>query len=474
MMPAMVRSVRGVVSVVLLGAVLAGCDAGGDAAGPRTPSPAVSAGERSEVRLIGLVGTMSGPDGWRGEDAFEGADLGVQALNEGLRDGEAPFELRTLDDRGDPARALELVRRFAGLERTVGVIYAGPPFALPPAEQALARAGIPALLCYGDLYGARALSAHVFQVSPSLVWEARRLAAYLLGDRRYTRIGLLAGRDRAGDVARAALGRALAAQGARRPVVVRYDEPVQVAAVLDELEAARVQALVVHGSPELFGDVAEELAARGAGYVSAAAARAARRGGRWRPQLAGFDQALGLQVGAELPAGTVAAESLARGVHYLPVPSFRRFRRAFSEWWDAEPLGWEQRAYEAARAIGWAARRAGPGGDVAAALEGLRGRRFGGLTVTFGPDDHSAVDQLDVGLWVVPSAAAAVPERARLPAGLPWVPLARGFTIDGERLFIAPRDWRYLVRRPPPRRAPAPRFFRLRFGVTTPRSDPVH
>lgn len=474
MMRPMIRSPRGVVSVVLLGLALAGCDAG-DTAGPApTPVPFATDGERRDVRLVGLVGTMSGPGGWRGEDAFEGADLGVQALNEELDEGEPPFELRSLDDRGDPARAVELVRQLAGLERTVGIIYAGPPFALTQAEAALARAGIPALLCYGDLYGARALSAHVFQVSPSLVWEARRLAAYLLGDRGYVRVGLLAGSDRGGALARAALSRAFAAQRARRPVVVRYDSASEVTGALDELEAARVQAIVVHGTPELFGDVADELAARGATYVSSAAARAARRGGKWRPQLAGFDQAIGLQVGAELPAGTVAAESLARGVHYLPVPSFRRFRRAFQEWWDAVPLGWEQRAYEAARAIGWAARRGGPGEDLAVVLEGLRGRRFGGLTVTLGPDDHTAVDQLDIGLWVVPSPAAEVPERARLPAGLPWVPLARSFTIDGERLFIAPRDWRYLVRRPQPRRAPAPRFNRLRFGVTTPRSDPVH
>jgi hypothetical protein len=297
----------------------------------------------------------------------------------------------------------------------------------------------------------------------------------LLGDRRYRTVGLLAGRDEGGDVARAALTQALTAQGGRRPVVVRYGEQAAIVRALDELEAARVEAIVVHGPPELFGDVVDELRARGAIYVSTNKARAARRAdASWRPQLVGFDQAIALRVDTQLPAGTVAAESLARGVHYLPVPSFRAFRRAFEEWWDAEPLGWEQRAYEAARAIGWAARRARGGEDLATVLERLRGRRFGGLTVTFGPDDHTAVDQLDVGLWVVPAPKAAVPERARLPAGLPWVPLARGFTIDGKRLFIRPRDRRYLVKRPPPPSAPAARFSRLRFGLTTPRSDPVH
>jgi hypothetical protein len=153
------------------------------------------------------------------------------------------------------------------------------------------------------------------------------------------------------------------------------------------------------------------------------------------------------------------------------VPSLRSFDRVFRAWWDADPTGWELRAYEAARMIGWAAERAEGGEDLAATLERVRRRRFGGLDVTLGPDDHTAVEQSTVGLWVVPRGDVAPPERGNR---LPWVPLARGFAIDGERTDVLSRDWRYLFRNPPPPQAPAPRFVKMRFAVTTKRSDPIH
>ena len=100
-----------------------------------------------------------------------------------------------LADGGDAAEATRLVEQLAESSRTVGIVYAGPPEGLPPAEDALAASGIPAILCYGDLYGARLLSPHVFQNSPSYLWEARRIADYLIGDRGYTRVGLVSEAD---------------------------------------------------------------------------------------------------------------------------------------------------------------------------------------------------------------------------------------------------------------------------------------
>jgi hypothetical protein len=184
----------------------------------------------------------------------------------------------------------------------------------------------------------------------------------------------------------------------------------------------------------------------------------------------GFD--LGIAGEESYPVGTVIADTYARGAHFLPVPSFERFRESFVEWWDgAEPLGWELRAYDAARMIGWAAQRSALSDDIAPVLEGLTGTRFGGLDITFGPDDHTAVDQQTIGLWVRPRSAFEY----LLPDGdLPWLPLARGFSIDGERTAILNQDWRYLVRNPPPPDGPAPKLRRMRYAVTSPRSDPVH
>src|SRR4051794_39023249 len=48
------------------------------------------------------------PESWRGEDAFEGADLAVNVLNRTLGPGRAQFELVSLDDRGSASRATQL------------------------------------------------------------------------------------------------------------------------------------------------------------------------------------------------------------------------------------------------------------------------------------------------------------------------------------------------------------------------------
>ncbi|MCA1708468.1 MAG: hypothetical protein LC808_36385, partial [Actinobacteria bacterium] len=187
-------------------------------------------------------------------------------------------------------------------------------------------------------------------------------------------------------------------------------------------------------------------------------------------QVIAFD--LGMVEGDRLPAGTVVSDTYARGAHYLPIPSFEGFRDAFKEWWDgAEPLGWELRAYDAARIIGWGAQRTPNGEDIAKILELLDGARFGGLDTTFGPDDHTAVDQQTVGLWVRPRSAFS---SLIATDDLPWVPLARGFSIDGERTAVLNRDWRFLFHNPPPPDGPAPKLTRMRYAVTSPRSDRVH
>jgi ABC-type branched-subunit amino acid transport system substrate-binding protein len=438
-------AVAGALVVVLL---LGACDT--EPSSPAlTPHEPVSTPTAENARVIGLVGTMSGDDAWRGEDAFEGAHLAVSVLNRGIDEGRPTYELVTLDDEGDPARAARLAAQLALDDHTVGLVYAGPPQGLPPAERALEQAGIPAILCYGDLYAARLLRPHIFQVSPSLLWEARSIARYVLDDRDYRRIGLLASRSMSGDTAVAALKAALTEVGLFRLVVTRYTDESGPRALTSRFTKRPVDALVVEGDPKFFEDVS-----RSSG----------------NPQMIGFD--LTMRVGTTLPTGTVVSDTYARGAHYLPIPSFERFRTAFREWWDGEdPLGWEQRAYDATMMIGWAAQRTPAGEDGARVLERLEGVRFGGLDVTFGPDDHTAVDQTTVGLWVRPRAAFG----NLIPTDdLPWLPLARGFSIDGDRTAINSQDWRYLFRNPPPPDGPAPKVPRMRYAVTSRASDPVH
>ena len=442
----MKRAALFVVACLVLGA----CVTEGDNAPEVMPRRPLTSPTGSDTRVIGLVGTMSGSDMWRGEDAFEGADLAVQVLNRSVDEGRPPFELVTLDDGGDAARATELVEQLAADDSTVGIVYAGPPQGLPPAEAALTKAGIPAMLCYGDLYGARLLRPHLFQMSPSYLWQARAIARYVGRDRRYDRVGLLATRGLSGDTAVASMRSAIDGFDGIKMSVYRYDAGELPMISRRHLPSRKIDAIIIEGEPDDLSQIRLQE-------------------GR-PPRVISFD--LGMIAGNGLPVGSVVSDSYARGAHFLPIPSFERFRRSFADWWDgAEPLGWEVRAYDAVGAIGWAAQRTSAGGDVAATLEGMSGTRFGGLDVTFGPDDHTAVDQQTVGLWVRPRSAFAdlIPTDS-----LPWLPLARGFSIDGERTAVLNRDWRYLFTNPPPPDAPAPRYGRMRYAVTSPRSDKVH
>jgi ABC-type branched-subunit amino acid transport system substrate-binding protein len=459
-------------ALLLLGA----CDAPGGGF-PWAGEPIASPPLEGNALIVGFVGTLSGPGSWRGEDAFEGADVAVQVLNRARPAGALPYELRPLDDEGDARTATQLLEQLAQLDRTVGIVYAGPPTGLPPAEPALARARIPAVLCYGDLATAELRRPHLFQASPALAPQARRIGSYLAGDRGYRTVGALVQRSPAGRGVRAVLEDALARRA--RLVAVAYQDR-DLGRALERLRRRRVEAVVVQGSPAAFADALAWLRKRGSSYRTTAAARIAsapapvrrrRRSGTWRPQPVGFDLAISPRI-RRAPAGTVAADSYARGAHYLPVDAMRRFRRAFGAWWDARPLGWEARAFDAASMIGWAARRAEPGDDLATVLEGLSGARFSGLPVSLSSADHLSIDGSTVGLWAVPHPGARVAERSRRPRSfrsLPWVPLARSFAGRRSVRHVLPGDRRALFAPGAP-----PDFGRLRFGVTTSRSDPVH
>ena len=468
---------RRLACVFLCVVLLSACDNTNErtegARGEPQPSPTAR-----DSLVIGLVGTLSGPLSWRGEDAFEGADVGVAVLNRSRAEDEPDFELVSLDDEGDSDRAVELVEQLSESPRTKGIIYAGPPGALPAAEDALAGAGIPALLCYGDLYGARKLTPHVFQTSPSYLWQSRVLARYIDRDRGYETVGIIAEDSADGRTAITTLRAESERAGLRlrRPVVYDPAEP-DIGGALDALRDGRVETVVLHGAPDIVAEIAAALPAAGYGYTSsddariATAPRKLRRkrqsSNYWRPHVLAFDLAIIEATDEDLPAGMVATDTYARGAGDLPVPSFERFTSAFTAWWDESPTGWELRAYDSVQMIGWAADEAGEGDDLAEVLEELDGKRFGGLPVTFGPDDHTAVGETTVGLWTIPTRG-----EARGESELGWVPLARGFSFDGKRTSILPEDWKHLFTNPPPQSAPAPRVATMKYGITTPRGDP--
>ncbi|MDQ4125401.1 MAG: ABC transporter substrate-binding protein, partial [Actinomycetota bacterium] len=211
-----VQRVAAAVAAVVLG--LTACDSGEPRSGTPMRRP-VSSPANEDTTIVGLIGTMTGDDAWRGEDAFEGADLAVHELNRG--EGRE-YELVTLDDEGSAERATQLVMDLALNERVAGIVYAGPPEALPSAEAALEEGGVPALLLHGDLYSARLLKPNLFQVSPPYLWQARRLASYLYRDRRYTRVGLLVPQNLSGRTARQSFVSAARAFRRRPALVATY------------------------------------------------------------------------------------------------------------------------------------------------------------------------------------------------------------------------------------------------------------
>jgi hypothetical protein len=377
-----------------------------------------------------------------------------------------------------------LVRRLTRDDRTVGIVYAGPPEALPRAERALARARIPALICYGDLYGARELSAHAFQMAPPHLWMARVLARYVDADRGYEKTGALVSDTLTGRAARSGIEIAWSERGQSVRILGYPADATDFRPFLQRLKKSGAEAVLVEGSPQTHAAVAQALDDMQAGYRDTQGARIAsgsrrverrrRRSRWWHPQLLAFDQGTFPEPARSLRPGTIASDTYARGTHYLPIPSFEGFRAAFTDWWAARPTGLEHRAYEATLMLGWAIGERRGSEDLARVLEGLREKRFGGLDVTFGPDDHTAVGVTTVGLWVVPASDAEVRERDRLPKGLPWVPLARGFSIDLEETDILSKDWKYMFVRPPPVNAPAPKIRRSKWGVTTNKKDPIH
>src|SRR5680860_1654485 len=195
-----------------------------------------------------------------------------------------------------------------------------------------------------------------------------------------------------------------------RGIGVEWYEPEaeDLRAPLERLREQAAEAIVVHGSPADFARTLRMLDVMGARYRTTSAARIAsapssRRSGPltpWQPQIVGFDDAIFPSGQHRPPPGTVAAASYERGVHYLPIGSFREFRRAYEMWWESAPLGREQRAFEAVRILGWAATTGAL--DLAVALERIPPVRFGGADITLSQTDHVIGAIRDVGLWVVP------------------------------------------------------------------------
>ena len=367
--------------------------------------------KRTEA-VIALVGTMSGPGSWRGPDAREGARLAVRDLNRSPLGSGLRWRLTVHDDRGRPGLSTRLVERTARRKETVGIVYAGAPRGLPAAQETLARAGVPAFLCYGDLLGAGRLTGHVFQAGPPFAWQARLLVARALKDRTVRQLGVLLERSLMGRTADRALKQTLAAHG-KKLVITRTFAPgrwKELPGALEDLRRRGVDALFVEATVREFRHILEAL-------LAMRPTASASRPSSWRPSLFVFDLAVG-PTRATPPDGIAAAESGARAT-FLP-ESAQGFRRRFVQKWHHLPLGWQRRSYESARLIA-AARAGADDADLATALEQGGAQRIGSSVIRFSSTDHVTPERKSLSVWTTDAGTAA---RQGLPGRMTWMPLS--------------------------------------------------
>jgi hypothetical protein len=191
------------------------------------------------------------------------------------------------------------------------------------------------------------------------------------------------------------------------------------------------------------------------------------------PQLAASFEALSPDVSTARP-GTVAAYPYTWAGWADPIPRVGAFRARFEEALGRPPAGFEQEGYDAVRLVADGLTRSGgeEGDALVRALQGFRGRIYSSLPVRFGPDDRTAIDDSQLGLFAVPSPDE-VPEPWFTEAPR-WRPLMRTFTFDGEKTNVLDRDKQVFFpqwRKP----RPSPKYWRSRYGITTrPRQDSLH
>jgi ABC-type branched-subunit amino acid transport system substrate-binding protein len=302
-------------------------------------------------------------------------------------------------------------------------------------------------LLSGDLYSSRELFGQVFQLGVPWRWQAATLVRYLVVDRGYTRILAVAQKGPRQRFARESIEAALDEEGARpsRSLILVPGKPVD-----PLLRAATEQEAVV-----FFGS-AEETARLSQGLSSLASP----------PQLAASAEALSPEFAPAARPGTVAAYPYTWAGWAEPIPRVRDFRVRFRRTFGRPPAGFEQEGYDAVRILTDGLRRSGGQMDEALvrAIQGFRSRTYSALPVRFGPDDRTAIDQGQLGLFAVPGLDEKVEPWLTQPPR--WRPIMRTFTFDGEKTNILDRDKQvFFPRWQRPR--PSPKYWRSGYGIVT-------
>ncbi|MGH2772919.1 MAG: ABC transporter substrate-binding protein [Actinomycetota bacterium] len=426
-----------------LAALLLGCGIFSGCGVPESEdkSPPAQA-ERSDNRPVWRVVVMGGKTDDRLAAILRGAELAAAELSDKGLEGRR-VHIDQLAPSGPDLAGLTDDRQV------IGAITVAGADAIRAAGNALDDSRFAVFEMADDLYETGGLSDSVFQVPAPRPWQAFRMARYFgPGDRGYRKAGLLREPGPDSESAAAVLKEALERRG-----VAFIDAPGGVEEALGNLEGARPEAVVVHGSG-LFRSRA----------VKALSQPPRLYGGKpriadgWRPQPAFFEE----QLGAEgVMAGAVAAGDYAGFLAGTPVERPARFNQAFRARYKRDPSGIELSASDCVYVLAEAIKRAG-GLDRPKLLEELEGFdrvRFGRLPISLGPDDHVVAERDVLGLWAAGKGT--------------WRPVMRTFTSDLERTNVLEEDWSAFFDGTTPG-GEAPFYHQAKSGITSDKGDPLN
>ncbi len=309
---------------------------------------------------------------------------------------------------------------------------------------------MPVILMGDDAYSPRQLHRYVFQTSVPIRWQARILASYLLEDRGEPDVAVIVDPEDQAWVADA-FATEFASEGGSPPTIVPMDATWRrtfrtLAPSLDAVVALTSGALAAsigRHLPRLTDDPPRLLI--GSTTLS--------------PEM----DALPTGSGVVLPYTWAGWADMLERVH--------RFREDFRVLHGRLPSGPEQEGYDAVMALGEALlKTGGEGGEpLLRELESFRDQTYSSLPLRLGPDDHVLAEQSHLGLFAVADPAGA-------PAGeafgvVPWRPVMRTFTTDGEKVNFLDRDKRVFFPFWRPKR-PTPKYWKSGYGIVTRRGEP--
>jgi len=338
-------------------------------------------GVTSRTVVLGQSAPLSGAQQALGEQIRDGALAYLRRLNDSGGVHGRRIELATLDDAGDPARALANTRRFIE-EFGVFALFAYPEASTSREVLELAhRARMPLFAPLSSASSVRQPGRAVFTVRAGLADEAAQIVEHYsqLGLRRFA----LVRRDDAGGAQFLA---ALRAALARRDQPPPLDAPIGApgpGAAARRVAAAAVDVVIVALAQPPASDAVRALrhAGTGAQIVATSAASA---------------DAMALALGAD--GSGVALSQVVPPLERIGLPVVAEYREAMeADSGGAAYSAASLEAYIAAKVIAEAIRRAGPAptrDSLLLALEAMSALDTGGHTVRYSRNSRRGSDRI--------------------------------------------------------------------------------